>query len=637
MHDSKQVENETKSDDTQRHSSSNESLSEENESDQDHNVNGNTSDHMNNQSSDNTAGEQMHEKTNIPNIAIGVQTYLQDSNSIIESHLDHPPDSHELNNENSESRSIGENDADDDVPIIPLVEWVYPGENNSSFSELENERRQRRQRNRRSDINNPEEYVVDPSQIYVTLEVEGRVITPRRYFLKMFGFVLCSDEYPGYFNPKSYPMIIVFLCGIILAIYFSVQNISNTMPSDEPSPFGSNLIESIPSTKPSLTPSYAPIDPRVANITKFIHEMSGNAALIDGSSQSRALAWLLHDDELNLAYDSPRIIQRYAMMVLYYSLQGESWTEKDLFASNVHECAWKGVECAVSFEIGGIIIDGNNLRGQLPSEIALLSRLQVLSLMQNSLTGSIPSEIGRLKWLETLRLNHNSLTSGLPKETANCRALSVLRLHNNLMTGMIPSFLGNMRSLQKIFLNDNQFSRRIPSELGKLRSLTELSLSSNRLTGTIPTEIAQIKFIENLQLWDNNLNGTIPTEFVNLSDLKELAVLDNSLSGTIPSLLYELPKLTDLILSSNLFTGTIPTFSASSPNMEFIHFSNTRINGTIPESFSNFPRLAEISFHSTELSGTVPVSLCSLSLTLLTADCAGTLPKVICSCCTECY
>ena len=621
MNNSKQIESEAKSDDAQIQPSSNERLSEDNEGDQDKNDNETSAGHNNNQSSDNTSGEELTEKMNIPNASDDANSHPQDSNSINESHLDH-----------NESHSIGESDAADEVPVIPLVEWIYPDENDSHFSGLAHERRPR---NRRSDPENPVEYYVDPDQVYVTLEVEGRVVTPRRCFLKMFGFVLCSDEFPGYINPKSYPLLIVFLCGIVSAIYFSVQNRPNTAPFDETSPFESNSIESIPSATPSFTPSYAPTDPRVANITKLIYETSGDVALIDGSAQSRALAWLLYDDELNLVYDSPHIMQRYAMMVFYYSLQGESWIKKDLFASNRHECDWYGIEC-VFIDIAAITIDGNNLRGQLPSEISLLSRLQSISLMSNSLTGSIPSEIGRLRWLDTFRLNHNSLTSGPPEEMVNCRALEVLRLNTNLIKGTIPSFLGNIRSLQKIYLNQNQFSGRIPSELGKLRTLTELTMAGNRLTGTIPTEIAQISFIEILHLWDNNLNGTIPTEFVNLHDLKELVLLDNSLSGTIPSLLYELPKLRDLVFSSNLFTGTIPTFSASSPVMETLHVSNTRLNGTIPESFSNFPRLTELSLHSTELSGIVPASLCSLSLVMLTADCAGVIPKVTCSCCTEC-
>ena len=55
----------------------------------------------------------------------------------------------------------------------------------------------------------------------------------------------------------------------------------------------------------------------------------------------------------------------------------------------------------------------NKLYGTMPSELGLLTNLEVLSLANNRLTGTIPIELGALQSLTNLDLSGNSLTGNL--------------------------------------------------------------------------------------------------------------------------------------------------------------------------------------------------------------------------------
>ena len=523
---------------------------------------------------------------------------------------------------------------DQTEPVRHRVEWIYPNGYNERYSTADGQN-SISARNTTND-ENQEGYVVDPAQTYVTLEVEGVVVPPRRCFIKMFGFELCSDAFPSVVNPKCIPLLIALVCGTVVGIYY----LSNQTGSDSQISIEGSILfaNGFPSISPSSAPSDVPVPPRVANITQVIYEISGDMALIDGSAQSRALQWILHTDTMGLEYNSTNLAQRYVMMVLFYDLSGEEWVRKEGFGSGKHECEWYGVlTCSHSQTLTQLDLSGNNLRGSLSSEIAQLSDLLFFDVSNDGLTGSIVSEIGLLHKLEIVRLGFNSLTGTIPEDVANCKNLRVLALNENLLSGTIPSALGGMRNVQKLEFDDNQLSGTIPLELGNMRVLRTLYLQSNRLTGTIPPELGKPFMLEKLKLRNNQLIGTIPSSLVELSDLVLLFLDNNMLSGTIPSLLYQLPKNRELRLENNQLTGTIPDFTSTSSPVVDIRLSDNLLNGTIPESFVNFLRLDLLLLQNTDLSGSIPESICSLSLRELQADCGGDDPEVFCSCCSKCY
>lgn len=120
-----------------------------------------------------------------------------------------------------------------------------------------------------------------------------------------------------------------------------------------------------------------------------------------------------------------RLQQRYAAIVLFYSLCGEAWRKtvdlddqvvdihevKAIHQHNVSECNFLGFQCGNysddssiglidpnvvdngSHVVTSIDLEGYHLVGQIPSEIGLLTSLNSLNLAGNSLVGTLPQSI----------------------------------------------------------------------------------------------------------------------------------------------------------------------------------------------------------------------------------------------------
>ncbi len=74
-------------------------------------------------------------------------------------------------------------------------------------------------------------------------------------------------------------------------------------------------------------------------------------------------------------------------------------------------------------------VSRNRLKGALPAEIRMLTKLKTLDASDNAMTG-VPAEIGQLRDLTTLDLSGNQLT-GLPLELGNLTNLRTLDLRGN--------------------------------------------------------------------------------------------------------------------------------------------------------------------------------------------------------------
>lgn len=68
--------------------------------------------------------------------------------------------------------------------------------------------------------------------------------------------------------------------------------------------------------------------------------------LTDGSSpQYDAMDWLVNDDPAELDFDATStsiLIERYALAVLYFALDGDSWDSSYGFLSEDDVCDWNG-------------------------------------------------------------------------------------------------------------------------------------------------------------------------------------------------------------------------------------------------------------------------------------------------------
>jgi hypothetical protein len=452
-----------------------------------------------------------------------------------------------------------------------------------------------------------------------------------------------------------------------------------------------------PSTKPSVedlttAPSSAPVavatnEPtytsleaeRRSAITALFIDLSGATVILDTtSSQYMAYQWILNSDPLQLSVvDSPQLVQRYTLATLYFSTNANStWlscgssdgstdcpTPEQRFLSGSSECQWVGITCEgdvvtavnlrtffmwcltylalFSLTFFTLFAGENGLNGKLQRELAELSRLSTMIFSRNTLTGTIPTDFGRLSRLRFLLLNRNELGA------------------------RIPLALGTLASLFYIHLGDNRFTGTAPPEIF-VNSLEHLDLGGNALTGTIPESLYtdSLKLI-NVDLADNNFFGTIPARLDRLTSLRTFTVYNNTLTGTLPGSVFS-PKLLSLFdvglnkltgglpaglftfgtaltilnLGQNKFSGQIsPLFARITPLNQLI-FSKNVFTGTIPEAIGQLTNLQVLQTSETMFEGTMPATVCDLrdiGLEVLSSDCAGNPPEVVCNCCTICF
>ena len=266
---------------------------------------------------------------------------------------------------------------------------------------------------------------------------------------------------------------------------------------------------------------------------------------------------------------------RATLEALYKETEGNTWVNNDYWNTDMLLCKWHGVTTDPdSGRVTQLNLSGNQLEGEIPSELGNLAMLELLDLSNNRLTGRIPPELGNLNILQVLWLQDNQLEGEIPSELADTSAPRWLHLSNNRLNGQIPWSQGQTlfdgTSLPELGLWGNQLEGEIPVyfraavERAALRDLyaktdgenwadkdnwldfhvplsdwygvtldaagrvTGLDLSGNRLEGNIPNGLGVLSDLENLNLADNaELVGSLP---LNLMDLPNFITLD--ISGT---------------------------------------------------------------------------------------------------------
>ena len=317
------------------------------------------------------------------------------------------------------------------------------------------------------------------------------------------------------------------------------------------------------------------------------------------SAQTKAYLWL-EDDPNRHTYTESRMFQRFALATLFYSTKiAQNWTASTSWMSyDIHECYWfssyEGMDVCENDELKHLVLKKNNLRGNLPPELALLTSLVEIDLSRNVLIGSIPEQLGQLTTLNRLYLEKNELNGAIPSHLGTMAGLTDLGLATNDLKESIPSELGALTNLQKMRVFYNFLTGQIPSELGRLTNLELLDVDVNTLTGTIPTELGQLEMLQELWLDWNSFVGPIPTQLGELKNLVKLflgrAFVDTELrddgwrgSGdySIPSELGRCTKLQELYLDNNDLTGMIPTELSAMTDLQRMTLDNNLLTDSI--------------------------------------------------------
>ncbi|KAK8558282.1 hypothetical protein V6N13_038755 [Hibiscus sabdariffa] len=180
----------------------------------------------------------------------------------------------------------------------------------------------------------------------------------------------------------------------------------------------------------------------------------------------------------------------------------------------------------------------NQFTGALPESLSNCYSLLAIDVSHNLLTGNVPSWISGNKLmgsLQVLDLSSNDLYGEIPLNIGVLSSLVFFNMSRNHLFGSIPDSIGELKTTQVIDLSCNMLNGSIPSEIGGAVSLKELrNLSQNNLSGSIPPAISNLSNLEYVDLSMNDLTGSLPKELANLSQLMFFNISHNHLRGGLP-------------------------------------------------------------------------------------------------------
>ncbi|CAB9506617.1 LRR receptor-like serine threonine-protein kinase [Seminavis robusta] len=450
-------------------------------------------------------------------------------------------------------------------------------------------------------------------------------------------------------------LIVGFLIavGILLAVVFLVVLNANEKVTNMES--NATQTTSLPTEAPSLSSE--------DEVLQLLPPDTQRAILnIPDSPQARAYSWVLDDPKLT-NYSSWRVLQRFVLATLYWATSGDNWYHNDNWLLyNVSECDWfyhKGAFSLTGREynwtpcltdanaptlsngtnldrvVQFVKLDANNLQGELPDELYLLTALQGIFLAGNpliggslsplignfehlkaldmdstGLQGSIPVELASLSGLTQVTLQFNQLQGPLHSELFALPELRILGLSQNLITGTIPTEIILASGL--IFLHMDNLGLQGPIPCGDIEHLTNLrflSLHTNHLEGQVCSEMGLLTSLAGLQLGDPGLTGWVPTELGLLSSLERLDIVNTQISGPLPSELGGLHSIKELLLQNNAFQGPFPSELGLLTTMVYGSMNGNQMSGTLPNEIGGLSAATTLYLWGNQFTGTVPTTI----------------------------
>jgi Leucine-rich repeat (LRR) protein len=472
------------------------------------------------------------------------------------------------------------------------------------------------------------------------------------------------------------PLVLAAICAGIALFAIEDKATVDYITGGSPTGIPSDGVGDTPDTPDALGPVAST---RVFDVADFVVEMgwsSRQSTESPGTPQWEAVEWIADYDLRMLPIDdSLAFKQRYVMSVLYFALDGASWKYKLDFLSREDVCDWfkvwpneqtpgepvgvqVGVSCDNNKAVSNMFIPANNLRGDIPQELGLLTEMESLSLYGNKISGSIPMSMKRLTGLRQLILHDNELQGLLPDMFGDM-SLTYLNLANNNITGELPQTLFDMTGLVTLNLAKNNVEADI-ADFALLQNIQNVFLEQNVIYGQIGDWILTLwPKIEVLDLSDNILAGPLPSAIFRhptlvicdlhanfftgalsitgesvASQITFLSLQENLLAGPIPDNIGLMTKLEHLDLGSNEFTSAIPDTIFGLTNLVLLFLAyNDFAPGAIPASIDNLESLVDLSLKETNRNGVIPASIGNLAnlvlLDLNRNSLSGDIPSTI--------
>jgi hypothetical protein len=243
--------------------------------------------------------------------------------------------------------------------------------------------------------------------------------------------------------------------------------------------------------------------------------------LTQNESRKRALYWLSHQDTYDQKETGTGFLHRYALAVIYFSLEGDSWnrcsssshsgtgsilaaspcpSDNERYLSSTSHRLWDGINGNRDDTITWLDLSNRNVYSEqfLPLEFTLLSpTLELVWISENpDLSGTLPDYMGEFQKLESFNVHKTNVGGTLPTSLYTLRKLSSLRLYKSNFTGSISSEIGNMGRLKWLWIHENKFTGVVPEEMGGLKKLEGVTLHGNQF---VPIVVDKKKKEEEVQ------------------------------------------------------------------------------------------------------------------------------------------
>ncbi|XP_057789386.1 receptor-like protein 7 [Salvia miltiorrhiza] len=251
-------------------------------------------------------------------------------------------------------------------------------------------------------------------------------------------------------------------------------------------------------------------------------------------------------------------------------------------------------------------LSGNRLSGSIPP--CLLENISDLDLSQNNISGSIPDDFPMDCSLEYLDLNKNTLEGKIPKSLERCERLHFMNVGNNNITDSFPCMLSSM--LRVLVLHSNRFYGEVRCHNMSWPYLQILDISSNQFSGNLESinfsswKTMMLQSDEQLRYGDANFYNS--QLWISLS-------ITLIMKGTNSEYHTIWPEFGIIDFSCNNFGGEIPNAIGDLTSLHQLNLSHNAFNGSIPNSFGQLRNLESLDLSVNRLIGPIPVELAGLT------------------------
>jgi len=248
--------------------------------------------------------------------------------------------------------------------------------------------------------------------------------------------------------------------------------------------------------------------------------------MADGRGTAVPMSEVLAESEAELQ----RVLERYVLGYVYFSMDGPSWSREFNFTSDTDACDWNSradasIEdtptSASSFGSGfveAISMPGNQLRGTFPPEILYLKHLRRLDLSLNEIEGTIPTEIGQLPNLEHFSMQGTAINGTIPTEVGLLPKLKHFDLTTTGISGAIPTQIGKLGKLEALYLHDTRLMGTIPTEVGLMASLVYFHVYDTAISGEVPTQMSALVRLVEFEFQNTHIEGNVDPLFCSDAD-----------------------------------------------------------------------------------------------------------------------